>query len=392
MKQFGNFKRFPNDLIQEMQDYLSSNDYYLFVSTSKELFAEIKKRSIRLYIVQKRDSNQSILKDREFCAYILSKMERPNDQLTLSVHFCDSSDENLENFPVHTLNLCCRSLAGLSGWEKILSQAKSLFLYSNSTVKRFDNLEHVHNMKISGFYTLNDLSNLAHLQELLVDECPGITNVSMLSRLQKLTIRNCAYIIDISALADIPSLSLDRNRSIRILPRVFHSNYLSIHFCPLITNTASLIHVRYLCTDVIRTYQDSVYLQSVVRMELLQYKGRSIFVPPTLKRIKLLSSLIEDISNFHSLTEVYLDYCPKLVDLTVLGEVTVVTLEYMGHISDISALGRSARCQSVTISNCPLVTNFSSLNHLPYVKIKSHVFCEIAGVMILKVSHRSCAI
>jgi hypothetical protein len=217
-------------------------------------------------------------------------------------------------------------------------------------------------------YELTDVNCLAHLSRLSLSYCRGISDVHSLGNIPELAITDCRGIRDISALQNNKKLTIYRCNNIS-LP------------------TVNFVNVLYLSTDLPLTYDSTTTLMHALSLELLYFRYRMIFLSSTVTSVQIRNNknkmdssvpLEINLSNFsQSLKSVVLENISSRVDLTPLGIVEKVQLEYCYDLVNVNGLGRNNKI--VVLTFCHNINDLSPLKTVPRVIInycESFVNCE----------------
>jgi hypothetical protein len=210
---------------------------------------------------------------------------------------------------------------------------RKLKLVHGPPLDRFCDFNELQEINLQLCDDICDLSYFGHLKKICINSCSFVTSLNGLGKVRHLKITNCLRLTDIS------DLSSDN-----------YSVYLM--FCSNVRDYTPLLRVRNLAIDVLKSLSSQDDDWSKV-------KKLTWFHPP-IQSLNFLSHLFEiNMSFAHSK-----NFGPT--NLLGLRKVSIVTISACEKLLSVDGLGQN---QSVTISNCRNLQDFTALRGIPKVHI-----------------------
>jgi hypothetical protein len=309
----------PNELILEVGRFLSSQESWSFLNTSKELFSEIKFATRKICL--RADDLKKFFVSEEFRNEISGKVLDRNAQLlfgTPKLHY--------QNFLIEHI-----SDEAIAKWIKIFhSDQETGFedFYLREIAQAFNNFKFLY---IGKEFDIDYLPTCC-IQHLVIDRNPLVVDVSLFSHIPILHISWCHNLHDLSPLKD-------------------HSR-LEVYSCD-ITKFPSSVAVQFLGIDS----KSSQILNSVNNSKLLHLL---IYAD---NRVDLIDQTHSVLSGLKSLE---LNACDGLESLQGIPFIPKIVLRTCHNLKDISAL-QNPRC--VEISRCHNIVSFAILKRVPRVNL-----------------------
>lgn len=201
------FHDFPEDLYLILRSYLSSLDYFYFVSCNKQLFSQIRKQTVQFFL--DREWSNEFFQNENFRSCILERVEIPKKQIF--VHYSNRSEvfPNLQIFDLisgiefHELTEDSFPLL-----QKILPKFERIFHLSINNFATFPDLPNLRELSLELSPELCFLQHLRNLQKLEIFHCESVRNLQELAMIPDLSITSCPNITDFSCLGRQKSLTI----------------------------------------------------------------------------------------------------------------------------------------------------------------------------------------
>ncbi len=318
--------QFPEVIFTLIKLFLSFDDYHYLLNSSKQLFGDLKKKTIYFHLSVQRSSRY--IKDKDFQNLLLSKVENGWDQIGLRFEYAIAGREIPPDLPIHGI-VFVHDLP-LEQWNnykalKFHPQEKQAFIPSISNVRE---------LQFSYSRKLVDMNPLQSLSKLILNEGKDCT------------------VTDISPLSKIPYLSIGCLVNIKDFSMFSSQRYLKIYNCQGLTNVSSFRFIRQLklmechnLTDVsalngvydltlssCREVKDISRLGNHHRLELsnldVRYFGCLLHIPHVFLDVRYIS----DLSVLQYATTVVIsDLCDEAYDISALKNVKKVELSDNGR-------------------------------------------------------------
>jgi hypothetical protein len=347
----------PNELFSEIKLFLTDKNYWKFLSSSKQ-FSDISFWTRKICLNEK--WSQRLLEDKELFKKIFSKIHSPQNQLVMKLSAsCKQVENVLVSIPCFEL-----ILFGLPVKAEIV-QKKKMQISLNNDMVIFPAIDNMESLELFYFAKLRNIQSLKSLNILTLANCHAIIDVVCLKNLQELNILNCNMLEDVSLLGNIRKLQICGCRKVVDLSALTNNSHLIIRHC-----------------QGVKLFPSSM---NVVKFDcnLRGFSTEGILFP-RLKTLSTIDHFLESYPSFHRL------FCLKLHDnenikiLNGTKTIQVVHLTNLNQLEDISeAFGEN---QVVTISDCPKITDFSSLKNITKVTIE-HCQSFIHGEQVENVIH-----
>ncbi len=318
--------KLPEAIIIYLKTFLSNDDYHYLVNSSKQDFADLKRRTV--YFPLNKEASAHYQNNEEFRSFLLSKVE--------------------------------------NGWKQIK-------IYHDSKI-RGTFYDAINPNNFSEFIMVDPLNEESKenpvfpplptgVTTLRLENCPQIKDVTNLSRLSKLVLRNCEVLDDITPLKTVPDLSFQSCSNLSDVSMLSRANQSRICLidCPKLSNLSSLQGIRVVhianCIEVV----DVSVLHGVYDLSIQECEK------------------VKDIRGLGDHHRLSIGMCaPQLIGYDVLTGIPHVSLAFC-DITDVSVL-RDAK--SVEMNACMLVTDVGPLKNVRRVKIGPHH--RIQNLSVLK--------
>jgi hypothetical protein len=233
-----------------------------------------------------------------------------------------------------------------------------LNVFVPTTLSGVSALSNLKKLQIYHYWHQINVEYLRNLSSLELSQCPEVKDVSQLGKIERLSLISCSGIVDISQLTS--------NTKLTILD------------CPNIVSEWNFQNVRYLNTDLLRFYEQTVDLHQCYSLSLEQFSGSSFCTTNkylrevTLSRCEPVSASRTLLSNFSHLFRVVLETLPfPSLDLSPLYFVPVVVLMSL-KITTLVGLGGN---RLVSVYYCAKLKNLKPLRDVPRV-----LLCGLRGI------------
>jgi hypothetical protein len=174
-----------------------------------------------------------------------------------------------------------------------LTSVSIQFCDSITDVSCFRNIQKV---KFTSCHNITDVSCLGDVRELIICCCSGITDVSSLGRVYNLELSSCKNITDVSALGNVKILNLNECRGVRDITAL---------------KNVSELHLEEFHPGL---------------MEDEEFRGLNLVGFGNVEKLFLNQSHImnNDISMLTAVTELHVDFCPKITNFHGLSNLKVL--------------------------------------------------------------------
>eukprot|EP01040_Poterioochromonas_malhamensis_P010525 gene10525-11461_t len=341
------FHQFPKEILGLIYLYLEDS----FVASERRAFLKISKevyQIIRTFYHQFQFNyyySALFLIDERFRRFIQNRLASPYHQLLLKYKNLEDHilakrlwDRTILSF--HTFNIHYSSkLTNLSLLPRNLQVLK---LHSCPYVSIFPSDFSdfpLQRLEISENYILTSANEFRNIPFLILHNCKELIDISLLGiqgKQQFLQLSYCPKISNIDHLRGIPNLSIISCPKIQYYDNLINVTTLNLSNCQNLTN-----------------FQDLMIRN------------------PSLKKLNLSFSNIEDTSILQNIYSLNLSYCGNIIDVSCLQNVKVLNLSHCSQLKDVSALGN---CIDINISHSPCITN---INALGKVRILDISFCRL---------------
>ena len=380
MSKICHIHRIPVHIFPVIQEYLLSVDYLLLLNSSKSVFQEVKQESRQICLNE--NESTKFCTNEEFRNEILLKVKHPEFQLKIVINSIDLSIVP-EILNTRFLSLVLNYSIEIGDYFGSLS-IKNIVMTHNQNIVFFPLrnpfLEH---LVISDFQNLSDISNLAHLQSIKLEKCPAISDVSCLNNVHCLALRHCENVVEVSELGNICKLSIHYCNKIKNISKLTNNKHLSIFHCAgIISGFIPLTKSQCVETNHIKAYPSSMlFMNTKVTKEILfeNYSDKKIYLPKSLRKLRLRDSNIVETANFSILQSVHLHNCSGLAKLEGFSSISFISIENCSSLSNITDLVNSdgeSKVRRIILSNCSSITNFTSLKNIPAVTIEACPYFE----------------
>jgi hypothetical protein len=332
--------RIPKEVFEhQILEFLTIDDTLTLLCSSNRLFAQLRYRSgKRIFEVTFSDLTESAF------THLLPKIN-----------------------PIEQLVVICKGAL----WQELLT--KESMVAGQPLVPR--------KLFIMSWDDLTTTVDLSKVLEVSLIICK-ITETNCFSHLTRLSLYYCPGIHDVQNLGNISNLSINGCQGIRDISALLNNRSLSIHNCKNISlSTVNFVNVLHLSTDLPLTYSETTTLKNVVSLKLLFFCCSAIYlsstvvsveirnrIDPTLSFTMICPPLHMNLSNFsETLNFVLLENMLSTVDLTPLGSITKVQLEYCHEFMNVNGLGKNNK--SVIIKFCYNIRDLSALKTVPRVAV-----------------------
>lgn len=302
----------PEVIFQLIQTFLSNDDYHFFLNTSKQFFAELKKRTIIFRLSEK--ACVLCMDDLVFATILLSKVDNGWDQIQFPRAYKYSHPKN-------PLNL--ESLQSLRFAEEVPLLP--------STIKE---------LKLGPLLHLRDVKNLSQLSRLEIRAAHKLEDISQLKDVPDLTVVAC-QMIDFSRYVTLQTkLSLKCLGQIRDCHPFRHVRHLSLINCASLEDVSPLHGVYDLRITYCEKVKDISGLGGHYRLEISfcfhNLRGYESLL--NIPHIILSQCDISDVSVLRYAKSVELLGCDSLIDISPINHVKRVNLRGNDFINNISEL------------------------------------------------------
>ncbi len=246
----------PEALIQEIQTFLTKDDYHYLMNTSKEHFNELKYNTI--YFSLNEEKSWQYLEDPYFQSILLNKVDNGWKQIGIKLAFKIESFPM--NLPVHKVQVIRGSFFDCSTFRKHLChiesvdylvrmteippipKVKMISLLACEDLRDVTNLSHLSFLEISEARVLEDIKPLQKIADLGIYYCNNIYDFSMLNgKYQKrLEISNCPRLCNVSNFASIRTLIIDSCPEVEDISSLYGVYDLTIAFCRKVKDISKL--------------------------------------------------------------------------------------------------------------------------------------------------------
>ena len=349
----------PSSIWLIVRDYLDGIEYWRFLSTSKELFSDVKKETRRIRLIDEAD----IYKFYEKAAFrekILQKIVNLYQQLTLC-----TSNPKFTRFPPR----CSITLVNVSTDKVIHHLAKfsnrkivDIYFKSKKTDEKFifPCPENVHSLILHYCLSIEGFSSIDNIRELSLFSCRSISDTKDFSNLSKLSIDYNPIISDISCLGNIYDLTLRDCPNIEDISSLVNNHSITILNCVKARFHVCLLRAHRLKTDLQGFPSE---LPADIKTRHLEIRDKSF------EEMRLLCSLSSlTIKGFPRLT--------TLRQWEGLEKIRCITFMECSRLIDLQGLAgqdpgreQERKTRWVELSGCGQIDDFASLTGLTSLKL-----------------------
>jgi hypothetical protein len=401
------FNKIPNELYQIfLQPYVSSLEYYYLISTSKEIFADLKFTTRQITL--NGDHLKLFFIDPVFQAKIYSKIRNPAHQLNFNL--VKEVKDNL--FHRDVLNyLVCNKIHklyySLTNCPAIIEACHLNFAFLSS-IRELE-LYHMSYPALPSFSTLS-LSNtitlvlrrvlvvvlpfIPTLKEVTIDTCSLLTDFSTISHVEKCTMSNMKM-ENLDCFKKIPFLTFCYCPTLRDVTPLYNNFSLTFNNCLNVENLAYLTNCSSLQVltqegDTHQAVRDDAQLFNLPRIKKLTIDSPS----KSVKKLTSFSSFLQSLTLSRSdclkklpllllqqLRFLSLSHCSEVESLVFPDNSQLKVLE-LSHLSSLTKItwkesskkkmtisNQTNSLRSATINCCHQLTDFSFLRRAPKVEI-----------------------
>lgn len=341
----------PEGVFQFLRGFIYSDDYHYFVSSSKRLFGDVKRRTIYFHLTKKK--SKEYLTDESFQSLLLSKVENGWNQI--SIYYDKKSSQQLEipdDLPIHRIIFSSTVIPqqflendveldpptippidhivlfpSCFRYLKEFDFVSCCFFirYSHWNFHLFCNL-----FKLSIRECSNDnLQPLQLIPDLTVRQCPNIQDFSMLGRQKRLVIHTCDGLKDVRSFRAIHHLELISCKNLEDVSPLYGIYDLTIQKCPNVKDISSLggHHRLKLSYDYTADLVGYDILHRIPHVSLALCNITDASVLRFAQSVQLLGcNNITDVSALRRVRQIYIESYVELKGLSKLANVKDLSL------------------------------------------------------------------
>lgn len=310
----------PEVIFPLIQSYLTNDDYHFLLNTSKNSFADLKKRSI--YFVLNEESTKQYLTDKTFQSVILSKVENGWKQIIPACDYWNFLSIYNPTIPCDCSRFLPFIQLGFNEYRAVLPDASNpsmLKIFKTIDLKEIGDLvSHVKRLHVLSPHC--DLSQFKYIPDVTLSS-PQDDDFSIFSKdhQKRLSISFCNNLKNVSSFQGIHTLRISNASNLEDISPLHGIYDLTIVSCPKVKDISALGNHNRL--ELGGAYQ------------LVGYESL-VGIP----HVSLMACNITNLTVLRDAKTIELKYCDKIKDVNPIKNAKQITLRQNNHITNILEL------------------------------------------------------